>query len=204
MKTSLSFLLTALLVVLVSACGDGVGDAPQATTGDAVESDAVATGVAYTIDPEASQLNWKASKVSLAHDGGFNDFTGTVMVDGETVTGVDIEVDMASIWSDNERLTGHLMSEDFFEVETYSKGLFALSSIAQGDTSYTAMGNLTLRDSTRGVTFPVDVEVVDDNTVTASADFIINRQDWGITYPGRPDDLIQDEVRIMFDVTARK
>ncbi|MEM1093393.1 MAG: YceI family protein [Bacteroidota bacterium] len=204
MKKSLSFLTMALLIVAVSACGDGVGDAPQATTGDAVAADAAATGVSYTIDTEASALNWRGAKVTDAHDGGFNAFSGTIMVDGETVTGVEIEVDMTSMWSDNERLTGHLMSEDFFEVETYPKGLFALTSITPGDSLHTAMGNLTMLDSTRGISFPVDVAVVDENTVTASADFIIDRQEWGISYPGRPDDLISDDVRIMFDVTARK
>jgi len=203
MKKPLSFLATAFLIVAVSACG-GVGDAPQATTGDAVAADAAATGVSYTIDAEASELNWRGAKVTDAHDGGFNAFSGTIMVDGEDVTGVEIEVDMTSMWSDNERLTGHLMSEDFFEVETYPKGLFALTSITPGDSLHTAMGNLTMLDSTRGISFPVDVAVVDENTVTASADFIINRQEWGISYPGRPDDLISDNVRIMFDVTARK
>jgi hypothetical protein len=41
-----------------------------------------------------------------------------------------------------------------------------------------------------------------DGAVQASADFIINRTNWGINYRGQADDLIEESVRLIFDVTA--
>ena len=40
--------------------------------------------------------------------------------------------------------------------------------------------------------------------MTATTEFVLNRQDFGITYPGRPDDLIQDNVRMNITLVARK
>jgi polyisoprenoid-binding protein YceI len=64
-------------------------------------------------------------------------------------------------------------------------------------------GNLTMHGVTHGVTFPATIKV-DGNTVTARADFKISRKDWGVVYPGQPDDLISDDVRIIFDIVASK
>ena len=41
---------------------------------------------------------------------------------------------------------------------------------------------------------------IDDILDTAKADFKINRHDWGISYAGKPDDLIKDEVAINLDL----
>lgn len=62
-------------------------------------------------------------------------------------------------------------------------------------------GNLTLLGTTKSVVFPATVSVA-GNEVSAKADFIINRKDWNIVYTGMPDDLINDDVRIIFNVVA--
>ena len=35
------------------------------------------------------------------------------------------------------------------------------------------------------------------------AKFQINRQDWGLKYPGKPDDLINDLVELRLDIAAK-
>jgi polyisoprenoid-binding protein YceI len=194
---------TALFaLLLLTACGD-VGDAPIAGTGAAVDL-MDAQGVELPIDRSRSQVTWRGAKVTGAHDGGFNSFDGTVTVDDGAVTGVNVLIDMNSLYSDNDDLTGHLLSDDFFSAPDYPEGRFEATSFAPapGDSAtHTVTGNLTMRGTTNSVTFPAIINITADQ-VTAQADFIIDRQQWGIVYAGRPDDLISDEVRIMFDIVA--
>ncbi len=197
--TSLSALFALFLFV---GCGD-VGDAPVAETGDAVDL-MTAEGVELPIDRSQSSVSWRGAKVTGAHDGGFNTFDGTVTVNEGTVTGVNVMIDMNSIYSDNDRLTGHLLSEDFFSAPTYPEGRFEATSFTVADSdsaTHMVTGNLTMRGTTNSVTFPANITVTADR-VSAEADFIIDRQNWGIVYAGQPDDLINDEVRIMFDIVA--
>ncbi len=191
------------LVLLFSACGD-VGDAPQAQTGDAVAVTASA-GEALPIDTAQSEINWKAAKVTRAHDGGFHAFEGSITVADGAVTGVAVTIDMNSVWTDTDRLTGHLKNEDFFEVETYPTATFEASDIVSSPDStgatHLVTGNLTMHGETHGVTFPATLNVTDQR-VDVAADFIINRRDWNINYDGRADDLVEDQVRMLLNIVA--
>lgn len=189
-------------LLLVAACGD-VGDAPRAATGDALDV-TTGEGRALAIDTSQSSIDWKAAKVTRAHDGGFNLYSGTVYVNAGSVTGVDVNIDARSIWSDSDRLTGHLQSPDFFDVETNPDAGFVADQIVPFDSAgftHRVSGNLTFAGETNSVTFPATIDVAEDR-VTAQADFVIDRQRWNLSYPGQPDDLIRDDVRILFDIVA--
>ncbi len=216
MNRSLRLLSGASLVLaapLLAACAD-VQDAPTAETTAApvaTEAASAATGTPLPIDTTASRVEWEAAKVTQSHDGGFRRFSGTVSLDGQTVNGADVTIHAASIFSDDERLTGHLQSPDFFSVEANPEARFratAFAPLAPADTTGTGgathrvTGTLAMAGQTNQVAFPATVRVA-GGTVTADANFIINRQDWGLTYPGQPDDLIRDEVRIILHVVAR-
>lgn len=195
-------IVVVFFVLLLAACGD-VGDAPQASTGAAI--DIVGTsGQMLAIDTTISEIKWRAAKVTRAHDGGFNTFSGTVFVDNGEVTGVSLDIDTRSIWSDTERLTNHLKSDDFFDVETYPTATFEADRFVPVDSAgatHLVTGNLTMHGQTNGVTFPATI-TVSDGSVQANADFIIDRTDWGINYKGQADDLIENEVRLILDVVA--
>ncbi len=195
-----SLIVSALL--LLAACGN-VGDAPEAQTGEAVAV-ADAAGEALPIDTTRSRVDWRAAKVTNAHDGGFGTFSGTVSVGDGEVTGVEVLIDARSIWSDNDRLTGHLKSADFFDVEAYPEARFVADRFAPVDSAgatHLVTGNLTMHGQTHAVTFPASISV-DGGAVQAAADFIIDRTNWGITYTGKADDLIENDVRLIFDVVA--
>ena len=70
------------------------------------------------------------------------------------------------------------------------------------ESKYELSGNLTLRGITKNITFPTQV-THNDNSVTLKAEFDINRQDFGISYPGKADDLIRDEVIIKLNLVAQ-
>jgi polyisoprenoid-binding protein YceI len=205
-------LLSLGLLVTLAACGD-VGDAPRATVEETTATDATAeafTGTALAIDTTRSEINWLGAKVTGTHDGGFEVFDGVVYRDGDALTGVELTIDATSIWSDNDRLTGHLKSDDFFAVETYPEATFRADtfepispadSVEWAEATHRIGGVLTMRGQSNRITFPARIAVTDD-AVEAGADFLIERSRWGLTYPGKPDDLIQEEVRLRFDVVA--
>jgi polyisoprenoid-binding protein YceI len=200
----LRYLAVTLLATLTVACGN-VGDAPEAKTGDAVTV-SEGSGGQYRIDTTRSSVKWKAAKVTNAHDGGFREYDGTVTVNGDDVTAVRLNIQTRSIWADNEKLTGHLKSDDFFQVEKHPTATFEADRFEKIDSAgmtHMVTGNLTLLGNTKSVSFPASI-TVRDSVVNAKADFIINRKDWGIVYTGAPDDLIRDDVRIIFDITAMR
>ena len=198
--------LALLLLPLAIACADPAADAPQA----AVEEPAPATdpaptaeGTEYTL-ADGSSISFVGSKVTGTHEGGFEAFTGTVrVVDGDpTMSSVEVNIDATSLWSDDDRLTGHLKSEDFFEVETYPTASFTSTAIAANDEGgYTMTGNLDLHGVTKQISFPASIEM-GDGEVRASAEFAIKRFDFDIVYPGRAEDLIRDDVLVKLDLVA--
>ena len=198
----LPFSLLLVLVLILGACGD-VGDAPRAQTNTAGDV-AQAEGEVLPIDTSRSEVSWKAAKVTRAHDGGFNAFDGTITVAENQIVGADIGIDTRSIFSDTPRLTNHLKSDDFFDVEVHPDARFIANQFVPVDSAgatHLVTGNLTIRDTTNAVTFPATVSFNGD-TVRAEADFIIDRRDWGINYKGQADDLIENNVRLILDVVA--
>jgi len=200
------------LLITLTACAD-VGDAPVAETIEAAvpaDTGAPLTGTALPLDTAATRIEWTAAKVTRSHDGGFRRFDGALYLDGEALTGAEVVIDAASIYSDTDRLTGHLKSDDFFGVEANPEARFrttAIEPLTAADTvglagaTHRVTGLLTMAGQTNQVSFPARVTVAPD-AVTAEADFIIDRQHWGLTYPGQPDDLIRDEVRIRLHAVA--
>ncbi len=198
----------------LAACAD-VGDAPVAETSasGSVAADSVAVvpeGIAVPVDTAASTLEFTAAKVTRTHQGGFERFAGVVYVDGEQVTGADVTAETASIFTDEARLTEHLKSDDFFNAAINPTVRFLVDSVepmapadtaTAGGATHRASGTLTMAGRSNRVSFPMTI-ASSAGTLTADADFIIDRQDWGITYPGQPDDLISDEVRVRLHVVA--
>lgn len=73
-----------------------------------------------------------------------------------------------------------------------------MKDILLKDATHTISGNLTLKDSTKNITFPARI-TMDSATITATADFNIDRTLWGMNYkgPGNPQDwLINKQVNL--------
>jgi polyisoprenoid-binding protein YceI len=151
-------------------------------------------------------VQFVGSKVTRSHDGQFNQFTGTIDLAPERLEAsrVHIDIDMDSVTTDTERLTQHLKSSDLFDVARFPRATFESTEIraaGTGGATHTITGNLTLHGQTRAITFPATIAVT-PTEVTATSEFAINRRDFGIVYPGMPDDLIRDNVVIRLNVRA--
>jgi polyisoprenoid-binding protein YceI len=203
----------SLLALALAACAEDPSEnAPQARVGEATEESPTPTPADgelqhLDIDRARSSVGFTGSKVSASHDGRFDEFSGTIDLDPETLENsrVNVTIQMASVQIDPDRLRSHLTSADFFDVERYPTATFESTRIVRGgeNATHTITGNLTLHGRSRAVTFPANVELTDAD-VHARAEFTINRRDFDIVYPGMPDDLIRDGVVVRFDVRASR
>jgi polyisoprenoid-binding protein YceI len=158
------------------------------------------------IDPAASSVGFLGSKVTGKHEGKFEKVSGSIALAGGKVEGgkISIEVETASVKSDNADLDKHLKNADFFDVEKFPKATFTSSEIKAGGTggaTHTVTGELDLRGVKKTITFPATITVADDSA-TGSAEFVINRKDFGISIAGQPDNLIRDDVALKLSLKA--
>jgi polyisoprenoid-binding protein YceI len=194
-----SLILASSSALIFAACENPADKTTNATVKDAVETTATpaAEGVKYAFTSN-SEIHFTGSKVTGSHSGGFKKFTGSFTVADNALagTGQKIVIDMNSLWSDNEKLTGHLKSGDFFNVEKFPESSFELTGLKAGsEGNYQVSGNLTILGNSKNITFPATASVTGDKA-KIHAKFDINRKDFGIVYAGKADDLIRDEVVI--------
>lgn len=213
-------LAVALVLAALAGCKES---APAATTTAPVTAPATNTAAngnaapaptapppagttRLALSPAASRIEFVGRKVTASHEGRFDQFTGTLDLDPEHVENsrVNVVIQMGSVQIEPARLRGHLMSPDLFNVAQFPTATFTTTSIRPGGAdgaTHTVTGNLTLHGQTRGVTFPARLAVT-PAAATATAEFTINRRDFGIIYPGMPDDLIRDDVTIRLNLNA--
>lgn len=199
-------LLAAAAPLAFVACENPADKTTSASVSEAVEkTDAPSEGGVKYVFTSSSEINFVGSKVTGSHDGGFKTFTGHFTVADGTPVGNDhkVVIDMNSTWSDDEKLTGHLKSPDFFDVEKFPQSTFDVTAVTKGEgSSYTVAGNFTLHGVTKNISFPATVSQ-DGDTVKIDAKFDINRKDFGIVHAGKADDLIRDEVVIELKLEAK-
>ena len=217
------FLMKKILILLsIAAFACNAPKSDEAKTTDAKEESSAA-GQSVKVDPSASRMEWIGTKVSGYHSGTVNIKNGELMVSNGQVTGGSFVIDMPTIVatgpeSVNEesckKLTGHLHSPDFFDVQKYPEATFTITSVKpfEGEfkddddprqeklkpykvvnPTHRVAGNLTIKGITKNIEFPAQISVT-GNAVQATAKFNVDRREWDITYPGSPDDLIRHDI----------
>ncbi len=154
------------------------------------------TKIALTGDN--TKVTFVGTKTGGKHDGGFKAVTGTVTMTGTDATTLKlaVEIDMNSTYTDTEKLTAHLKTPDFFDVKTYPKAKFVSTKVAKGKDGYTVTGDLTMHGKTKEISFPATIDASGKGLSLAS-DFVINRQDWGVSYgKGMVDDSVKLSVKV--------
>jgi polyisoprenoid-binding protein YceI len=105
-----------------------------------------------------------------------SDVTGTLVYDGSAITGVDIEANLRTLRSDDDRRDGQL-ERQALETSTFPTATFSLTEPialdgepADGDTiAATATGDLTLHGVTRSVVIALEGQLVGDLVVVVGS-----------------------------------
>jgi polyisoprenoid-binding protein YceI len=197
------FVLFSLMLVLNFGCANPAANKPNAgVTNAAPETNAVKPAGAemLLITPDNSKVEFVAAKVTRSHNGSFKQFNGTVDLVNNAVeqSRVTIDIDTGSVVTDEDQLTGHLKTADFFDVAKFPKATFVSTKIepnTAGGATHNITGNFDLHGVKKSITFPATIQIAPE-AVSVNAEFAINRKDFGILYPGKADDLIRDGVVI--------
>lgn len=220
MTTKKLMLLLAILPVIAMVSCKSAPESDVAKTGEALNVSEIANSVIYPINLNESKMEWIGTKLSTHHHGEVAIKSGELQINDGLLAGGKFSINMTTLVAHdngsenkNEKLTGHLMSPDFFDVANYPEATFEITGIKPFNgtvtvpekgaeeiseykvlnPNYLISGNLKIKDITKNIEFPARVDVTSKD-ISATAKFNIDRKLWGIVYPGIPDDMIQDMI----------
>lgn len=161
-------------------------------------STAFAADVKYALTGDNTKVEWVGKKATGEHKGGFKKLKGTVTGTKPEDLKIEVEIDCTSLYSDADKLTGHLKSPDFFSVKEHPNAKFTSKKIEKDKKGYKVTGELTLLGKTKEISFPAEIGT--DGKLTLKADFKIKRSEFGMTY-GKG--MVDDDVAIKLNTSAK-
>lgn len=200
--------LAGMSAFLFAACVSNP-EGEKAETTEAAEATS-AEGTTLTVNTAASNVEWHGNKVSGKHNGDVKIKEGSLTVKEGKLTGGKIVIDLNTITDKDlegeykAKLEGHLKSEDFFDVANHPEATLEITDVKDGAEAGTIVvsANLTIRGITKNITFNANVTESTDTSFKANADFNIEREDWNVSYAGKPDDLISKQINFKITLEA--
>ena len=154
-------------------------------TGEFDYESATGTFAGFRIEEELANIG---STTAVGRTG---DVSGSITIDGTTVTDGSFEVDMTTITTNESRRDGQVQKA--LETGQFPTGTFTLTQpveleegAAEGAaTSVQAAGQLTLHGVTRDITMAIDAQLV-ESTVVVVGTTDITFSDYGVAVPTSP------------------
>jgi polyisoprenoid-binding protein YceI len=174
------------------------------------------TRTAWAIDASHSAVEFGVKHMMFTTvKGRFAGIQGTIELDEQDVTRsrVEVEIDVASVDTRDEKRDAHLRSPDFFDAEQFPTIAFRSTRVEQkGSGDLRVIGDLTIHGVTREVildatrtgqgTNPWGMEVIGFEATTR-----ISRKTFGMEFNVPLDGggvLVGDEIKIALDIQAVK
>ncbi|MDT0651074.1 YceI family protein [Autumnicola edwardsiae] len=222
MKTNfLNTFLFAFLALSIVGCKNEKNN--EAEVSEAKEA-AVAQGevVEYKVDTSATVIEWSGSKPTGTHTGTIKVSEGTFSANDSIVESGSFTIDMVTIdvtdleGEDKENLEAHLKGTvegkegDFFNILKYPEAQFEVTGITERDGQKMMEGNLTIKEETKNVSFPVNINRSGDEIEISSETFTIDRTDWNVNYGSKSvfdnlgDNFVSDDIELKIDLKATK
>jgi len=155
---------------------------PSPNVGDLLQNATLAGE--WNLDPAKSKVIFRTRHTFnlLPLTGVFEKVSGHGTVSAEGVATGTIAVEATSVETKNARRDKHLRSAAFFDVQKSPDITFAAKQIDPDGDGIKVTGDLTVRGTTRAITFPARVEVGGDNEISVDAEVPIDRRDYGLTW----------------------
>jgi polyisoprenoid-binding protein YceI len=146
-------------------------------------------GTEFKIDKQQTKVEWIGRKVTGKHSGNISVAEGNLVMEGQKIKGGTIIMDMTSITNTdltdagyNQKLIGHLKSDDFFSTEKFPTSTLIIKKARQtGKDKFSISGSLTIKGITNPVEFPATIATV-GSQVKASAKIMVDRTKYSIKY----------------------
>ena len=129
--------------------------------------------------------------------GRFDDFS--IEMNLSEKKAINVEIQMASVYTANQMRDDHLKEADFFNVEEFPTATFSADNIELGDTSYIANGSFTMLGHSDELSVPfsyIGSDVYEDGRAFSAFEgkFSFDRTKFGM----ESDSKIGDSVKILF------
>ncbi len=172
-------------------------------------SSIVLAGGSYNVDTSASSISWKGSKVGGAHEGTVSLKSGNLEFSGGGLSGGSFEIDMTTINTTDlsggrkKKLDGHLMSNDFFSVESFPSAKVKITNVSKGAEKgvYDVTADLSVKGISKEIQFTAHIDHNGDSA-TAKADIVFDRSNYdvkfrsGSFFQNLGNKLIHDDVEV--------
>ncbi|MDQ0958967.1 polyisoprenoid-binding protein YceI [Streptomyces sp. B4I13] len=191
-------------------------DGSAATAVATVSPELTALTGTYTIDPAHSTIGFVARHAMVTNvKGTFNDFTGSLRLDGTdpSLSTASIDVRMDSIDTGSADRDGHLKSADFFKTDEFPAMAFRSTSVeSAGGDDYRVTGDLSILGVTRPLTIDLEFngaakDPFGNERVGFEGKAEILRSEWGLTWNAALETggvLVSDKIKLNFDISAIK
>lgn len=183
------------------------------------EDGAKGKAVSLKVNTAKSDLTWNAKKVTGEHTGKISLKEGTITLNGNKLAGGSFTADLNSITCTdltdktyNDKLIGHLKSDDFFSVAKHPTAKFVVTkAVAKSANTYDVTGDLTIKGITKPVTFPVTITATPTGA-EATGKLVVDRAKYDIKYNSKSffdvstlgDKMINDDFTIDVKLVAAK
>ena len=148
----------------------------------------------YTVDSDASQVEWAGRNPNTRHIGTVDIAEGVIDIKDRTITGT-VEIDMNTIHNINLEgdelqpvLEAHLRSDDFFFTKIFPKAVFTFKEAKRIEPcwltapNYHVSGQLNLRGVSADLEFDATCAPIQDGSFVLEAHFDIDRTRWNVIY----------------------
>jgi polyisoprenoid-binding protein YceI len=170
----------------------------------------------FKASTKKSLIKWTGRKITGAHTGTINLFSGILEVEGGQIVGGEFDIDTRSIvitdiedLETNAQFAGHLFSDDFFSVEKFPAANFSIINVTPIDGNYSRIdGLLTIKGITHSLSFESKVDV-QENVVFATGEIIVDRTKYdmkfrsGNFFRNLGDNLIYNDFKLSLNLVAQ-
>ena len=168
----------------------------------------------WVLDPAHSELLFTVKHLMISNvRGEFKDFRAEIDGEDFRTAPIQVNIDSASIFTNNGDRDNHLKSADFFDVENYKEITFQSTAFtAKDEENYVLTGLLTIKGVSKEVKLEVEFGGINrDPWGNDKAGFSvrgkINRKDWGLNWNSTLETggvLVSDEVKINAEIQFLK
>ncbi|GGG37603.1 hypothetical protein GCM10011344_43060 [Dokdonia pacifica] len=138
----------------------------------------------YTITDNSSTLTWggKAAVGGYAPEGTLQIQKAIITCESNTITALEIIVDMTSLYQENKQLSGHLRDKDFFHVKKYKIAKFTLSEPAAISSGTCILnGYMTIKDTQNKEQVKATV-TIREGMISIAFNHKMDRTTYGVNY----------------------
>lgn len=168
----------------------------------------------WTVDKAHTTIGFNVTHLVISEvEGEFKEFDAKVTSTSDDFAGSEVSftAKVASIDTDNEQRDNHLKSEDFFDAANNPELKFTGKIKKEGD-KYKLVGKLTMRETTKDVTFDVKYNgTIKDPWGNIKSGFkitgTVNRKEYGLKWGALTEAggaVVGDEVSIVCNVELQK